>query len=162
MTPEDLLLERTSVCYVGGRVFDDLVLGATGQIEFVCLDSKLSAALAKAHKDITEAKIARFPFPEWIEEASYQVAAGKKGTVVFLARLEAFKPWDMDPTQIFVGGYNLTKNDVFTSSMTNPFGEVESGETGTFAFAVPSAEVKAGYEISMGYGEFGVKWRVPK
>lgn len=162
VSPEQLIAERTSVCYIDGQVFEGLVLGATGMIEFVYLDSKLVSALRRAHQDLVDARASNFPFPAWIEEGNYQTTSGKKGYAMFVARLEAFKPWNVDPELIFVGGSKLNKRDVATSSMTNPFGEVPSGEQGTFVFAVPQAEVKAGREISIGYGEFSVKWRVPK
>lgn len=158
-----LVQERTAVCYVDGVVFDDLVLGAQGSIQFVYLDAKLSRALSKAHSDIAEAKTPLYPFPEWMEEGNNYFSTGKRrDSVTFIAKLETFKPWEVDPTQIFVSGYRLTKNDVLSPSMTNPFGDVPSGTTGYFAFSVPGSQIKAGAEINLGYGEYSVKWKVPK
>lgn len=158
-----ILMDRTAICYIDGTDFDGLVLGAQGSIRFIWLDSRLSAAMSKAREDLNEGKVSTYPFPEWIEDnGQYFAREGKRGYVVFIAELETFKPWDVDPTQIFVGGYHLTKNDVMSPSMNNPFGEVPSGTTGYFAFAVPKSEVRPGTEITLGYGEFGVKWRVPK
>lgn len=158
-----LVEERTALCYVEGMVFEDLILGSKGVIQFVYLDSKLSKALIKAHSDITEAKTSRYPFPQWIEEGGlYFGKEGTKGSVVFMVELETYKPWDFDPFEVFVGNYHLTKNDILTPSMTNPFGEVPSGTIGHFVFTVPASEVRPGTEINIGYGEYSVKWRVPK
>lgn len=158
-----LVEERTALCYVEGAVFDDLILGSKGVIQFVYLDSKLSKALSKAHSNITEAKTPRYPFPRWIEEGGlYFGKEGTKGSVIFIAELEAFKPWEVEPFEVFVGSYHLTKNDILSSSMTNPFGDIPSGTVGHFVFAVPASEVRPGTEINIGYGEYSVKWRVPK
>lgn len=158
-----LLKERTAVCYIDGTEFEELVIGAQGSIRFVFLDSKLSGAMSKARSDLNEGKVSRYPFPQWIEDGgAYFAREGKRGYVVFIAELETFKPWDVDPAQVFVGGYHLTKNDIQTSSMNNPFGDVPSGTVGYFVFTVPKSEVKPGAEIALGYGEYGVKWKVPK
>lgn len=160
---EALVQERAAICYVDGVVFEGLVLGAQGSIQFVYLDAKLSNAMSKAHADLAEAKTSRYPFPEWMEESNnYFGKEGKQGSATFIAELEAFKPWDVDPEQIFIGDYHLSKNDILSPSMTNPFGEVESGTVGYFAFTVPKSKIKAGAEISLGYGEYSVTWRVPK
>lgn len=158
-----ILRERTAICYVDGTAFEGLILGAQATVRFVYLDSRLSGAMGKARSDLTGGKVAYYPFPEWIEEhGNYFAKEGKRGYVVFIVELETFKPMDVDPAQIFVGGYHPTKNDILTPSMTNPFGEVPSGMVGHFAFTVPKGEVKPGSEISLGYGEYEVKWRVPK
>lgn len=158
-----ILQERTSICYIDGTDFDGLVLGAQGSIRFVCLDSRLSGAMRGARMGINEGKASHYPFPEWIEEGGiYFAKEGKRGQVVFIAELEVFKPCDVDPERVFVGGYHLTKHDILTPSMTNPFGEVPSGTVGYFVFTVPKSEIKPGAEVIMGYGEFGVKWKVPK
>lgn len=157
-----LMLERAAVCYVEGERFDGLILGSKGSIQFVYLDVKLSKALNKAHADLAGAKTARFPFPEWLEEYNQYFAKAGKDKVVFIAELETFKPWDVEPAEIFIGGYHLTKNDILSPSMTNPFGEVPSETVAYFAFTVPKSEIKPGTEISIGYGEYGVKWKIPK
>lgn len=158
-----LVGERTAVCYIEGEVFDDLILGSRGVIQFVYLDSKLSKALSKAHADIAGGKTPLSPFPQWIEQNhSYFAKEGKQGKVVFMAELESFRPWDFDPSEVFIGNYHLTKNDILSPSMTNPFGELPSGMVGDFVFVVPASEVKPGTEINIGYGEYSVKWKVPK
>lgn len=158
-----ILRERMAVCYIDGTAFEGLVLGAQGSIRFVYLDSRLSGVMRKARSDLAEGKVSYYPFPEWIEEhGKYFANEGKQGYAVFIVEFETFKPMDVDPTQVFAGGYHLTKNDILTPSMTNPFGEVPSGMVGYFAFTVPKAEVKPGSEITLGYGEYEVKWRVPK
>lgn len=158
-----LLDERTAICYVEGMVFEDLILGSKGVIQFVYLDSKLSKALGKAHSNITEAKTPLHPFPRWIEEGGvYFGKEGTKGSVIFMVELETFKPWEIDPFEFFVGNYHLTKNDILSPSMTNPFGDMPSGTVEHFVFAVPASEVKPGTEVNIGYGEYSVKWRVPK
>lgn len=158
-----ILRERMAVCYIDGTVFDGLILGSQASARFVYLDSRLSRAMGKARSDLAEGKVSYYPFPGWIEEhGNYFAKEGKSGYVVFIVELETFKPMDVDLTQIFVGGYHLTKNDILTPSMTNPFGEVPSGLVGYFAFTVPKGEVKPGSEIVLGYGDYEVKWRVPK
>lgn len=162
-TNDTLVQERTSTCYVEGAVFDDMILGSKGAIQFVYLDAKLSNALSKAHSDIAEAKSPSSPFPEWMEDSNHFFAKeGKRGYVIFMAKLEAFKPWNVEQSEIFVGNYRLTKNDILTPSMTNPFGEIPSNTVWHFVFAVPKSEVKQGSEIKLGYGEYSVKWKVPK
>lgn len=158
-----LIQERSAFCYVEGEAFEDLVLGAKGLIQFVYLDANLSRALSKAHEDLANAKTARYPFPEWLEDGNHFYAKeGRQGQVIFVAELETFKPWEVDSSQFFVGGYRLSKNDILTPSMTNPFGDLPSGSVWHFAFAVPKSEVRPGAEINLGYGEYSVKWKVPK
>lgn len=158
-----LVQERTAVCYVEGEVFDSLILGSKGSIQFVLLDNKLSKALSKAHSDIAEAKTSRYPFPEWMEDNNHFFAKeGKSGYVIFMAELKAFKPWNVSQSEIFVGDYHLTKNDILTPSIVNPFGEIASGTVWHFVFAVPKSEVRQGSEINIGYGRYSVKWKVPK
>ena len=94
--------------------------------------------------------------------AQYYGSDGTRGKALFIAHVETYKPWTFDPAQLFVGGYRVTEDDVLSPSMTNPFGELGSDQTGYFAFVVPAKELKKGKEIPIGYGDDSALWTVPK
>lgn len=85
-----------------------------------------------------------------------------KKKALFAVQLEAYKPWTVEPEKISVGNYHPNKDDVLSPNWKNPFGTVDSGTKWQFAFLVPISELKKGQEISIGYGDDIVKWRVPK
>lgn len=152
---EDLntLLEKRQVdCWVEGELFGDLVLGSRGTIRFVYLDGKLSKAIMDNEG-----------LASWVDDLNQHYGSpSTKKKALFIATLEANKPWRVEEEKISVGGYSLVKKDVVSSSWQNPFGMVDSGTTWNFAFVVPAEIVKPGKEIEIGYDEYLVKWKVPK
>lgn len=147
-----LLDERRTVVWVEGERLGDMVIGARGVLQIIYVDKALSEALTLD-----------FSVSEWAKQmAQYYGSDAARGKALFIAHVETYKPWNFDPAQIFVGGYHVTAGDVPSSSMTNPFGELGSKQTGYFAFVVPSKELKKGKEIAIGYGDDSALWTVPK
>lgn len=149
---EMLLSDRQTDCWVEGELFGDLVLGARGTIQFIYLDAKLSKAISN-----------KVTLASWVDDLNqYFGSPETRNKALFIANLEANKPWTVEEEKISVGGYSLTKKDVISSSWKNPFGNIDAGTNWQFAFVVPEEFVKPGSEITVGYGEDLVKWRVPK
>lgn len=147
-----LLDERQIDCWVEGEAFGDLILGSRGTIQFIYIDGKLSKTISAEHT-----------LAPWVDDLNqYYGSPGTKNKVLFIANLEANKPWTVEEKKISVGGYSLTKGDVISSSWKNPFGTVDAGTTWHFAFVVPREYVSPGKEILVGYDEDLIKWKVPK
>lgn len=148
----NLLTERQIDCWVEGEAFDQLVLGARGSIQFIYLDAKLSKAISQEQG-----------LASWVDELNqYYGSQGTEKKALFIAQLEANKPWTVEEGKISVNGYHLDKKDIISTSWKNPFGTIDPGSKWQFAFVVPRSEVKKGAEINVGYGDDLVKWRVPK
>lgn len=148
----DLIDARQVDVYVEGTVMGELVLGSRGVLTLIYVDQKLSQSIASDGS-----------LEHWVRTmGQYFGTDATRGKAVFIAHLDAFKPWDFDPTKIFVGGYHVQKDDVLSPSATNPFGQLASKSEGVFAFAVPASEVKVGKEIQLGYGDDAITWKVPK
>lgn len=148
----ELLDERQTDIWVEGERFGDMVLGARGAMQVIYVDDKLSKSIAADSR-----------LQPWVYDmAQYYGTDATRKKRLFIAHIDVYKPWDFDYTQVFIGGYHLQKGDILSSSMTNPFGPMASKSDGYFAFAVPSAEVKAGKEIKIGYGDDSETWKVPK
>ncbi|NLD05376.1 MAG: hypothetical protein GX672_05715 [Synergistaceae bacterium] len=149
---KSLLDERQIDCWVEGEIFGDLILGSRGTIQFIYLDAKLSKAIS-----------AEQGLSPWVDDLNqYFGSSETKKKVLFIANLEANKPWTVEEKKISVGGYHLTKKDVVSSSWKNPFGTVDAGTSWQFAFVVPQDKVKPGTDIMVGYGDDLIKWKVPK
>ena len=150
-----LLEERQTDCWVEGTVFGEMILGARGSLQFIYNDAKLSEAIAKEQG-----------LAPWIDDLNqYFGKVETKKRAMFIVQLKANKPWTVKESEIHVGGYTLTPDDIMQTSWKNPFadgGEINSGETWQFAFTVPVSELKKGGEITIGYGKDLVKWKVPK
>lgn len=151
-----LVSERQIDVWVEGTVFGDMVLGARGAIQFFYVDNALSNAIVAEHS-----------LAPWIDDLNqYYGSFDTKKRVMFIAQVEANKPWTLSVGEIRVGRYNVTKDDIMQTSWKNPFdgdGVINSGEKWQFAFTVPRAELKGGKEdITIGYGNDIVKWRAPK
>lgn len=147
-----LLDERQTDCWVEGELFGDLVLGSRGTIQFIYLDAKLSKAIS-----------AEQGLAPWVDDLNqYYGSPETRKKALFIANLEANKPWTVEEQKISIGGYHLTKKDVISSSWKNPFGTVDAGTSWQFAFVVPQDKVKPGTEIMVGYGDDLIKWKVPK
>lgn len=149
---KSLLDERQIDCWVEGEIFGDIILGSRGTIQFIYLDAKLSKAIS-----------AEQALAPWVDDLNqYFGSSETRKKVLFIANLEANKPWTVEEEKISVDGYHLTKKDVVSSSWKNPFGTIDAGTNWHFAFAVPQDRVRPGTEIMVGYGEDLVKWKVPK
>lgn len=147
-----LLDERQTDLWVEGQHMGDIVFGARGSMQFIYVDAKLSKAITESTN-----------LESWVGEmAQYFGTEAVKGKSLFIVHINTYKPWDFDPTKIQVAGRNLEKNDVLSSSMTNPFGQLASKDDGYFAFAVPASLVKPGASVTLGYGDDSQTWKVPK
>ena len=149
---ETLLDERQIDCWVEGEVFGDLILGSRGTIQFIFLDAKLSRAIS-----------AEQGLAGWVDDLNQHYGSPEtRNKVLFIANLEANKPWTVEEEKISVGGYRLTKKDIISSGWKNPFGTVDAGTAWQFAFVVPKEYAKPGKEIMVWYGEDLIKWKVPR
>lgn len=147
-----LLDARQSDVWVEGQHMGDMVLGARGAMQFIYVDAKLSKAITSNPK-----------LENWVGEmAQFFGTEAVVKKAMFIVHLDTYKPWDFDLTKVHVAGYHLTKDDILSSSMTNPFGQLASKDEGYFAFAVPAKLIKAGQEITIGYGDDSDTWTVPK
>ncbi len=148
----ELLDARQTSVWVEGERFGEMVIGARGVLQIIYVDKKLAEALTLD-----------FSISDWAKQmAQYYGSDAARGKALFIAHVETYKPWSFNPAQLFVGGYHVTEGDVLSPSMTNPFGELGSDQTGYFAFVVPAKELKKGKEIPIGYGDDSALWKVPK
>lgn len=148
----ELIEERQTACWVEGERFGDMIVGARGVVNFIYLDRKLSDAI-RAEPGLAP----------WIDDMNQYYGSEKtKKKAVFIIHVKANKPWEIREQHFRIGGHILAKDDILTSSWTNPFGTISAGEQWYFACAVPKSAAGPGKEISLGYKEFLVKWRVPK
>lgn len=147
-----LLDTRQTDIWVEGQRLGDLVLGARGTMQFIYVDEKLSKAISANNQ-----------LENWVMQmAQYYGTDEAKGKALFITHLSTYKPWDFDPGKVHVGDYYLTKNDILSPSMTNPFGPIASKDEGYFAFVVPASLLKTGKELNIGYGDDTETWKVPK
>ena len=136
---------------------DSTITNSDTTAEYRCVQS------GEAIRALANALTLDFSISDWAKQmAQYYGSDGTRGKALFIAHVETYKPWTFDPAQLFVGGYHVTEDDVLSPSMTNPFGELGSDQTGYFAFVVPAKELKKGKEIPIGYGDDSALWTVPK
>ena len=148
----ELVAPRQTSIWVEGELLGDMVIGARGALQIIYVDKELAAALSDD-----------FATSDWAKRmAQYYGRDETRGKALFIAHVETYKPWNFDPAQIYIGGYHVSEDDVLSPSMTNPFGELGSDQTGFFAFVVPEEELKSGKEILIGYGDDSALWKVPK
>ncbi len=153
-TPEvsELLESRQTDVWVEGERLGDMVLGARGAMQIIYVDEQLSRAIT----DNSRLQL-------WVYEmAQYYGTDAARKKKLFIAHIDVYKPWDFDYTQVFIGDYHLQKDDILSSSMTNPFGPQPSKSDGYFAFAVPASELTVGKEVKIGYGDDSETWKVLK
>jgi len=147
-----LIDERQVDCWVEGEVFGDMILGARGLINFIYIDAKLSKAISEEHS-----------LDSWVDDLNQYFGSPQTvGKALFIAQIEANKPWDFKVEEIRIGDYHLDKNDIISPSWKNPTESLDPGKKWQFAFVVPISEMKYGKEIPVGYGNYLIKWRVPK
>jgi len=150
---ENLVPARMTQCYVEGEKLGDLLLNSRGVIDFIYLDEALSNAVTQSRG-----------VPEWFSNCNvYYEANGGQGKAVFVIKLVAYKPWQIDIKQFSIGGYHLSEKDALTSSLNNPFGkDARDEDDWVFVLAVPKQYVKPGSEIQLGYGKYLANWKVPR
>ncbi len=150
---DDILKARTTTLWIDGQMLGDMVLGATSQLTFLYMDGK---ACDFAEKE-------RGQLPDWIAwNLQYKSNASSVKKGFFLIRYKALKNWDFDISKIFIGGYDLAEDDIFTKSEFVKSGSLPSGTEGTLAIGVPVSYLKPGKEISISYGEWSETWIIPK
>ena len=148
-----LLETRQSDIWIEGTRFgDDMIIGSRASLQIIYVDSEFANTV---NADSRVQQWARMMVQYYGSDAT-------RGKALFIAHLETFKPCDFDPQNLFVGKYHLQKGDALSPSMTNPFGSLDSGLKGFFAFVVPASELKKGAEIQIGYGDDSVLWKVPR
>ncbi len=129
-----------------------MIIGARASLQIIYVDKKLADAVTEDLKT-----------DEWAKQmVQYLGSDAPRGIGPSIAHTLTFKPWDVDPKNVFIGGYSLRHGDVLSPSMTNPFGPLDSGVKGFFAFVVPLSELKKGKEIKIGYGDDYALWKAPK
>ncbi|NCC96086.1 MAG: hypothetical protein EOM02_04525 [Synergistales bacterium] len=150
---EDVLKARMTTLWVDGQLLGDMVLGATSQLTFLYMDGKAC--------DLAEKE--RAQLPDWIAwNLQYRGNASSVKKGFFLIRYKALKNWDFDISKISIGGYTLTKDDIFTKSEFVKSGSLPSGTEGTLAVGVPGSYLKPGKKISISYGDWSEQWIIPK
>lgn len=145
----ELLEARTATCWVEGQVLGDMVIGARARLSFVLVD----ATLAKSLSGNPEA-------PDWLVWHGQHY--GAKGKTLFVIRFKALKPWNFEPTSLYVGDHQVEKEDIRTRVHFLPQGDLPSGTEATLAVLVPTKALPSGGPIPLGYGEFGIEWTAPR
>lgn len=163
---QKLMESRTTTCWVEGSVLGDIVLGARGRLDFVCVDERLGDFLARLR--IGDAKESEFESaPEWLRVygRDYNRHRGKK--VLFVLRIEAFKPWMFDTEALGIGDYRVASEDVQTGFKLVPTAELRPGKTelpggyvGQTCFFVPVESLRQ-KNLTIGYREDRVSWTRP-
>ncbi len=151
-TVPGLIDERQTDIWVEGGRLGEIVIGARGMLHIISVDEAMAKAL---RSDVT------VPVPVF-DLAQYYGSEASRGKKFFIAHVDVYKPWNFDYKEVFVGKHHLQKEDILSSSMNNPFGELPSKSDGYFAFAVPASGLKAGDEIRIGYGDYSETWKVMK
>jgi hypothetical protein len=150
---ENYIPARMTQCYVEGEKLGELLLNSRGVIDFIYLDDTLSNSITQSRG-----------VPEWLSDNNmYYSANGGQGKAVFVVKLIAYKPWQVDLKQFSVGGYHFKNSDVLTSSMNSPFDkDARDADDWVFVLAVPNQYVKPGSVIQLGYGKYLSDWKVPR
>ncbi|MDO4987406.1 MAG: hypothetical protein Q4E17_00025 [Synergistes sp.] len=147
----ELIKQRQVGFWIEGTQFGDMILGARAKMQVIYMDKDLSTSIARD----------KF-VPEWLTDMAQYWRYSTLKKKVFVAYLETNKPMNFDYTKLSVGGYLLQKDDILSPSMTNPFGDVASGEKASFAFTVPASVLKSKKEIKISYGDDFVIWKIVK
>lgn len=163
---QKLLEPRVATCWVEGSVLDDIVLGARGRLDFVCVDERLGDMLSRLR--LGEGRELEFESaPEWLRVygRDYNKHRGKK--ILFVLKIEAFKPWSFDTTELCIGDYRIASEDIQIGFKLDPSLEIRAGRTelpggyvGETCFFVPS-EFVGKKSLKVGYGEDRVPWTRP-
>jgi hypothetical protein len=148
-----------------GLVMDELVLGARGKLTFLYVDARMGSAIQKLNTPTENA----MPPDVAKHLLSYTGNYGRrKGHTLFAVSVEAFKHWSFNPTELTVGGYRVTDEDLVTGVVGDRRYEISPGVnelaadyTGMFSFYVPNEHLKAGTGIEIAYGEYPTVWTVP-
>ena len=155
---QKLLFPRSVICWVEGTDFGDLVIGARGRIDFVCVDRKLGDALSGLTADSSGGDNL-YSVPEWLRVYAKDYTKEAKKTL-FVLKIQSFKPWKFDTSELFIGDYRIKDDDVLTGIMIDPSFEIKGGVTelpgdysGQISLLVPSELLKKS-SLSVGYGEY--------
>ena len=147
---EELLKKRSVTLWYDGVVFDDLLIGARAQFEFVYVDSALSQAVIK---DVWG--------PDWLRNNVYFYGSKEtKKKALFIVRVGTSKSLTLQLPMIKIGSHTLEPEDVLTNKHYVPVGDLPSGFSADFAVAVPLAAVK-GSTRRLSVGEYNVELEFP-
>lgn len=144
--------DRVACIWIEGEMLGDMILGAKGQLTFVCMDSKACRWAAGNRGSI----------PEWLSwNLQHRTAAEKEKKALFLLRYKAIKNWNFDPKEIKIGGYSLKEEDLVTRNELRVTGDLPPDTKGTLALLVPPEYLKPGSTIALSYGPWAKDWTVP-
>ena len=155
---QKLLFPRSVICWVEGTDFGDLILGARGRIDFVCVDRKLGDALSNLTPDGSGGDNS-YTVPEWLRIYAKDYTKMPKKTL-FVLKIQAHKPWEFDTSALFIGDYRIKNEDIITGVMLDPSFEIKGGinalpgdYSGQVSILVPSDLLKK-TSLKVGYGEY--------
>lgn len=161
----EFLDRRRAICYFEGMDLGEIVVGARGCMTFLYIDKRMGEAL-QARGTPADGSLPDMMSNHLLKYAgSY---ARRKGYVMFVVAVEAFKNWEIETSQIRVGGYSPKDEDFVTGVLGDPRYEISPGSNllppsykGMFSFYVPASEVEPGSSVELGLGEYTTSWRVP-
>ncbi|NLL36985.1 MAG: hypothetical protein GX256_05630 [Fretibacterium sp.] len=150
-----LLDSHTAKMWVDAQVLGDLVLNARAEMDVTWLPSSLRKKLEK-DRDVYD----------WVSNSlgyyfdSHSKSKGRlKGHDVFVLRYRAVKNWTFDPTQLVIGGHQVTSEDILTDKAFHVIGDLPTGTTGILALRAPS--LKPGSRINISLGEDATVFGAP-
>ncbi|PIE54198.1 MAG: hypothetical protein CSA35_07345 [Dethiosulfovibrio peptidovorans] len=150
---EKIVQDRLASLWVEGQVLGDMILGARGRITLIYMDRRACNAVREQGASL----------PSWVSwNNQYETRARRGGRGFFLVHYEAKKNWIFDPTEIIIGDYRLTEDDVLTRKDFQNVGDLASGTEATLAISVPKKSVLPGRTITISYGTFATEWTVPR
>lgn len=148
----DLLRSRAAVVWIGGKRFDDMIVGANAKLYFQFFDRKLTERL---YSDPTS-------FPDQIiwHASNIDKASRAKCNLVMLI-YKALTPWTFDPAKVTVNGEPLDKKRVYSSLLAIPTGQIPTDTEDVIAFGVPRSLSRPGSTIVFGYDGETAEFVVP-
>ena len=137
---------RTVRLWVDAQFLEELVLNARARIEITWLPRPLMQRLDR-DSDIEE--WARGGLAIYYS-SDPNTSAKMKGRDVLARRYRAEKNWNFDPTNLTVGDYRVTSDDLLGNASTRVIGELPSGTEGRLLLCVPSLKPGRAVRIALG------------
>ena len=132
---------RTARLWIDAQLLDDIVLNARAELNVTWLPRTLRRRLERdrdVHEWVVTGLSCYYP-------ADREAERRMKGRDVLALNYRAVKNWDFDPTQLTVGGYRVTPEDLLRVT-----GELPPGTEGTLFLCVPAIKPGSRVEIAMG------------
>lgn len=161
----EFLERRIAVCYFEGMDLGELVVGARGCLTFLYVDERMGSALQSRGAPSDGS------LPNAMAQHLLRYSGGyarRKGYIMFVVAVEAFKNWELDTADLHVGGYAPADGDFVTGALGDPRYEVSPGKnllppkySGLFSFYAPASAFAPGSTVELGLGDHSVSWQVP-